>query len=161
GIGCHQRTEQHPATAGQQRQSDDHHAERDDVPAPLSSPLSPALVVPATLLDSGLGGPRLRLGWLVEEVRHAWFSSSLCCSSVWGARSGRGSGTSPGPLPLLRSWSSADCRIITAATRSTTERCLRPARPDACSAGWAVTVPNRSSTNRTGTGWTAVLSLSQ
>src|SRR5699024_2948558 len=150
-ILCQQGADQHPSAAGEQCQGHDHHQEGDDVAAPLCAAFgtSTRIVRPA-------GPRRLRrlgcgLSGFVEEVRHRR-SSMFPRSRPEDSRT-----TSPGAVPLLRSSSSAVCKIITAATWSTTARCLRPARPDACNAWWAETVVSRSSTRRTVTGSIAVL----
>src|SRR5690606_26922529 len=73
----------------------------------------------------------LRVGEIVERdiVVVAHRSSSWLVPSVGGS-----STSSPARAPVARSVSSVCWRIITAATWSTTWRCLRPFRPERCSA---------------------------
>src|SRR5699024_3288697 len=110
----------------QQDQQDGQHAAQEAAAAGTAPPSAPA------------GSPRggvlvLGLGELVEgEVLVGHQASSSVGSG--GCSAAAASTLSPARAPVARSVSSACWRIITAATWSTTERCLRPLRPERCSA---------------------------
>src|SRR5699024_10617471 len=98
-----QRTDEDDGAADEQHEREGHDEERHDVLAPLGPP---AGGLPAR--GAGGVGPRLILGRLMEQIRHAWFSF---VRSLWV-----GATASPGGRPVLRSRSRADWRIMTAAT---------------------------------------------
>src|SRR5699024_3611601 len=126
-----QRADQHPRTTHQQGERDEHHHEGDGVPATLRPTLGPPATFGCAPGAGGLLGGRVvsHFSGVVEEVRHVRSSSVSGSGAPVGAPS-----AVPGGLPLLRSLSSAACKIITAATWSTTDRCFLLLRPAACSA---------------------------